>query len=408
MKRLLALTPLLLLSACSSSIDPVEPPAELTPIATPALEVSHRWVREIGQGSKRQHLKLAPLVDGERLFVANRSGRVAAYAGADGEKLWQVELDAVVNAGPGGGDEQLLLGGDAEVIALDKADGSLRWRTAVSSEVLSIPQQRAGVVVVHSVDGNITALEADSGERLWQHREAVPTLSLRGAGDPVMLEDGVLAGTANGKVVALSLEEGEPVWENVVAQPRGRTELERMVDVDAELAVAEGVVYASSYQGNLAAIALASGETLWNREIGSASGITLDEDNLYLSDTDGNVWALSRRNGGTMWKQDALLRRALTTPVQQGNYVIVGDYAGHLHWLHKEDGSLAARSRVQTFEEYWPPGDVLETVYDAAYPEDRALLLAPAVEGVKVFGLDKRGVLDAFEVSPVDSGADAP
>ncbi|MCW9089191.1 MAG: PQQ-binding-like beta-propeller repeat protein, partial [Gammaproteobacteria bacterium] len=262
MKVFFVVIPLLLLAGCSSSIDPLEPPAALTTIVTPGLEISHRWVRQLGRGSGGQHLKLAPYVDGERVFAANQSGRVEAFDSADGKSLWRVDLGAPVNAGPGADGELLLLGGDAEVIALNKRDGTLRWRTPVSSEVLSVPQQRGGFVVVHSVDGNITALSTDSGERLWQHREAVPTLSLRGSGNPYMLNDAVLVGTANGKVIALRLDDGTLLWEAVVAAPRGRTELERIVDVDAELALADGVVYASSHQGSLAAIALSSGQLL--------------------------------------------------------------------------------------------------------------------------------------------------
>ena len=168
MKVLFALIPLVLLVGCSSAIDPLEPPRELTTIATPELEVTHLWVRQLEKGSAGKHLKLAPYVDGERVFAANQAGRVEAFGRDDGERLWRVELEAAINAGPGDGGDLLLLGGNAEVIALNKQDGSLSWRTPVSSEVLSIPQRQGNVVVVHSVDGNITALDANSGERLWQ------------------------------------------------------------------------------------------------------------------------------------------------------------------------------------------------------------------------------------------------
>jgi outer membrane protein assembly factor BamB len=403
-KFLFAIVPLLLvLSACSSSIDPIEPPAALTTIASPELRVIHQWSTQLGKGSGRQYLKLEPLVDGERIFIANQKGEVASYAVKDGNRLWQVESDAVINAGPGEGQDMLLFGGDAEVIALDKQDGSVRWRTPVSSEVLSVPQRLGDTVVAHCVDGNVVALDATSGKVRWQHRETVPNLSLRGSAEPVLLADAVLVGTANGKVVALSLDDGRLIWETAIAEPRGRSDLERMVDVDGRIAVGkEGVVYASSYQGSLSAIALTSGRLLWNRDIASSTGIVLDRNNLYVTDLGGDVWAISRRNGGTMWKQTALHQRALTAPVQQGKYLIVGDYDGYLHWLNKEDGSIVARSRIQTENEYWPlnpPGGEFPGNY---YKEDRAVLLPPAVEGLEVYGLDKRGVLDAFHVSPAE------
>lgn len=405
MKSLFVFVPLLLLAGCSSSIDPLEPPAELTTITSPQLDVTHRWVRQLGKGSGKQYLKLAAYVDGERVFAASHAGLVEALASNDGSRLWQVEVGSVINAGPGDGDNLLLFGGDAEVIALNKGDGQIVWRTPVSSEVLSIPQRQANVVVAHCVDGNVVALDANSGKLLWQHRESVPTLSLRGSSDPYLLSDAALIGTANGKVIALSLRDGSLIWDTVIAEARGRTELERMVDVDAELAVADGVVYASSYQGSLAAIALATGQMLWNRDIASSSGITLDREYLYVTDINGDIWSLSRRTGGTMWKQNILHQRSLSAPVQQGNYLIVGDFDGYLHWLDKQDGTLVARKRIQTWEAYWPIQNPEDEV-NPDYKEDRAILMPPGVEGRNVFGLDKRGVLDTFSVSPVEREAE--
>lgn len=403
MKILVAIAGLLLLSGCTSSIDPVEPPAPLSLIAKPELDVVHRWSQRIGQGSGHQYLKLAPLVDGERVFVASHKGVVASFS-SSGEPRWQVQLDAVINAGPGEGGQLLLFGGDAEVIALDKRDGTVRWRTPVSSEVLSIPQRQDDTVIVHSVDGNIIALDADTGNRRWQHKEAVPTLSLRGSSDPYLIANAVIVGTANGKVIALLRDTGAVIWSTVVAEPRGRNDLERIVDVDAELEIADGVVYASSYQGTLAAIALASGQILWSRDIASSTGMLADERNLYVTDINGDVWALSRRNGGTMWKQSALHQRALTAPVRQGRYIIVGDFDGYLHWLNKEDGRLVARSRIQSWEAYWPIKNPEDEV-NPDYKEDRAALMPPGVDGLKVYGLDKRGVLDVYEVAPIRAEA---
>lgn len=390
-----------LLVACSKSV-PIMPPTPLSELS-PELVVEHRWVRQLGKGSYEYHLKLQPLVDGERLFAANHRGRVEAYASESGERLWRVELDAALNTGPADGGDLLLFGGMAEVIALRKLDGSVAWRGAVSSEVLSLPAWHPQFVVAHGVDGHIFALDSQTGRQRWQHHESVPSLSLRGTGNPVIVGDeGVLVGTATGKLIALGLQDGRALWETTIATPRGRGELERIADIDADLAMAEGVVYVSSYQGVLAAVALAGGQILWNRDIASSTGIVLDSDQLYVTDPDGVVWALSRRNGATMWRQPALQYRSLSAPVQQGNYLIVGDYDGYMHWLHKEDGRLAARSRVSDWREYWPLPE-FESSLDDSYPIDRAVLMPPAVRGVWVFGLDKRGVLDVFEVSRVEA-----
>jgi outer membrane protein assembly factor BamB len=397
-KRLYPILIAAFVTGCSSAIDPMEPPQPLT-VFTPELKVDHRWVRQLGKGNYQQYLQLTPLVDGDRVFQADHRGRVAAYRALSGERLWRVELEGTINSGPSGREELLLFGGDAEVIALSKQDGSLAWRAPVSSEVLSLPVQRGDTVVVHTVDGNIIALDAATGVQRWRHNESVSTLSLRGSGNPVIVDDVVLCGTANGKVVAIALADGQLRWQASVAIPRGRSELERMVDVDADLAVADGVVYAVSYQGTLAAMTLTGGQLIWTREIASASGISVDDEMLYVSDSDGDVWALSRRGGGTMWKQSILHQRALTAPVQQGNYIIVGDYEGYLHWLNKEDGQLAGRARIQQWQDYFPVKDEFERLY--TYPEQRAVQAPPAVEGVYAFGLDMRGVLDVFRLTPV-------
>jgi len=403
-KALVTLLVLVMLAGCSGAIDPTEPPTPLGDFKA-ELKAEHRWVRQLGKGSYEQHLQLVPLVDGERVYMADNHGRVAAYQSDDGKRLWRVDLGETINAGPGGGGDLLLFGGDAEVLALRKSDGSLAWRANVSSEVLSIPAWQGSSVVVHTVDGNIIALDADSGKQRWRYSESVPILSLRGSGNPVIVGDTVLCGTANGKVVALGVQDGVLRWETSVAVPHGRTELERMVDVDADLAVADGIVYAASYQGNLVALLLSNGQLLWTHDIASSTGISVDSDMLYVTDTAGDIWALSRRGGGTMWKQTALHQRELTAPVQQGNYIVVGDYEGYLHWLNKEDGHIAGRTRIRQWQDYFPVEDESTDLNDN-YPEDRAVQMPPAIDGLRVFGLDKRGVLDAFRLSPVAQKAE--
>ena len=398
MKRLSVLIPLLLLSACGSSPAPLEPPAPLTPVVSPALQVTHLWSKSVS-GSRSENPKLVPLVDGERVFVADGSGKLVAFAADSGKRLWHTDLGMTINAGPGEGDDLLLFGVDSGVIAIDKRDGSQRWQSPASSEVLSIPQRRGDSIVVHSVDGNIIALNASDGKHRWQHQETVPGLSLRGCAEPILFSNAVIVGTANGKLIALSMDDGRLLWEYAVAEPRGHTELERLVDVDAPPTFADGVVYASSYQDALSAIAANSGQLIWSRAIATINPMALDSRNLYVTDLNGDVLALARRNGGVMWKQSALHARSLSAPVLQGEYLLVGDYDGYLHWLDKEDGHIVARSRIGTWKDYWPVGDAVDE-FTAFYKEDRTVQAPPAVNGTRVFGLDRRGVLDVFSVSP--------
>jgi outer membrane protein assembly factor BamB len=385
-----------LLTACSGSIDPVEPPSELTEFK-PELKLQPRWSREVGSGTGGKYLKLSPLLDGERLFVADSYGDVRNYHSLSGELLWQVELDRVISAGPGDASGLLLFGGDAEVFALDKESGELHWHSPIGSEVLSAPVSLGDTIVVHAVDGSITALSRRDGSVLWRHLEDVPSLTLRGSGKPLIMGGNrVIIGNASGQVVALNLQDGSLLWRATIGSSRGRTDLDRMVDVDADRVEADGVIYAAAFQGSVAAIQATSGQLIWSREISSQSGIVIDDEQLYLSDEAGDVWALSRQNGASLWKQSVLHRRALSAPAQQGRYLILGDYDGYLHWLNKEDGRLVARSRVRNWQEHFPVADEFD---DASYVEDRGHLVSPLVEGTRIYGFDKRGVLNAYDVT---------
>ena len=64
---------------------------------------------------------------------------------------------------------------------------------------------------------------------------------------------------------------------------------------------------------------------------------------LYLSEDTGAVVALDKNTGASVWKQDKLSYRSLSTPLAFGDYVVVGDFEGQVHFLKFEDGSFAAR-----------------------------------------------------------------
>lgn len=396
---LVPLLGVLLLAACSSSsrLPALDPPAPLQPLAA-GMEVTPLWAAQVGKGVDRHFLRLPPLLDGEQVIVASRKGRIQAHRRDDGSLIWRRELDADINAGPSDGDDLILLGGDAEVIALDKKDGSLRWRSALKSEVLAPPQRSGSMVVARTIDGHLFALDSHDGHRLWQYQEKVPLLSLRGSSTPQIVDDRVIAGFANGKVLAISLRDGRPIWAAAVAIPRGRTELERLVDVDAQIAVVGRSVYALSYHGRLVALNLDNGRLQWSREMSSYSGMVVVGGALYFTDSNGDVWALSRTSGATLWKQDALHGRGLSEPVFQDGRLLVGDYQGYLHWLALADGQLLARSRVEDWEQYYPVKG--EFSQFNPYDEDRAVLAAPQTQGEHIYAVDKRGVLNAYRVRP--------
>jgi outer membrane protein assembly factor BamB len=286
------------------------------------------------------------VVDG-KLVVADGLDWLHVYDARSGKLRWELRTGLAVTGGIGVTGEALLVGTRrGQVVAYALQDGHVMWRASVSSEVLAPPAVADGVAVVRSGDGKLFGLNALDGKQLWMFERSVPTLSLHGTGSAVIADDEVFAGLANGKLVALNLRDGSLLWEVAVATPQGRSELERMVDVDADPLVMGDTVYAVAYQGRVVALERSSGRELWARDMSSFHNMSADEHALYVSDDQGRVWAFDRSSGAALWKQEKLRKRSVSAPVLFGNYLVVADFQGYLHWLARDDGRLVGRYHV--------------------------------------------------------------
>ncbi|EEF78451.1 outer membrane protein assembly factor BamB [Methylophaga thiooxydans] len=344
---------LVLLSGCSAVeylfVEEVyeAPPTELTEF-TNEFQPQVIWDASAGDGAGETKNDLSVFWLNGKIFAVDYEGEVSAFNAETGRRVWETELDVPVIAGIGGGMDLVIVGTQkGQLIALNEADGEERWRARLTSEVLAPPTTDGGMVVSRTADGRVTAVSADSGEVQWSYQRAVPLLSLRGAGAPVIAGDNVIAGYDNGKLVALSLSDGKVVWEKSVAVPRGRTELDRLVDIDADPVVKNDNVYVVTYQGNVSGLDLASGQVLWSREMSSQIGLDAAYgEAVYISDDEGYVWAVQDGSGDALWRQTRLLRRQLSAPAVVGDYVVVGDLEGYVHWLARNDGRFVARQQI--------------------------------------------------------------
>ena len=326
--------------------EPVEAPAELTDFEK-TVNVDEVWDVSVGPGSELLRLALRPAVQGGRVYAAGRDGRVVSLDVTSGRNEWRLDTDLPLSAGPGVGDGLAVVassGGD--VVAIDTVTGTEVWREKVAGEVLASPAISEGVVVLRTVDGRLRGLEAASGRELWQIEHKPPRLSLRGTGTPFVTQGLVFAGFDDGRVGAYTLREGAPLWENLVSTGRGRTEIERLADVDASPVVLGKDMYAVSFNGRLANLSAESGQILWDIELSSHSGLGADWTTIYVSTAESEVVAVSRASGSPLWRQDALRMRDLTSPTPFGQSVVVGDLEGYLHWLDAVTGDIEGRTRA--------------------------------------------------------------
>lgn len=329
-----------------SSKDNLDPPAELTAFTSTA-PVRKAWSQDIGGGIGRSGTHPRPVEADGVVYASDLEGSVVAVDLAGGKRRWSVDAATRLSSGPGVGSGLVVVGGlDGDVIALDRETGAARWATKVSSEVLANPVIEGDLVVVRSNDGRVFGLKVADGSRQWLFDRGVPLISLRGSAAPVVADGAVYIGYDNGKVVALNLADGALRWEQTIASPNGRTELERMTDIDGEMVVGDDALFVVTYRGQAAALTRDGGRILWTRDMSAYTGISVAGDTVYLTDADGALWALDRRSGSSQWKQEALAHRWLTTPSVFGDYLVVGDFEGYVHILARTDGATAERFQV--------------------------------------------------------------
>ncbi len=340
-------------------------PAELTELASP-IAVQSLWSVNLGDGEGRRWLRQRPALDGNRLYAVNVDGEVLALDAASGKQLWAANAVEAPKSGsklkfwkrekseigltgsPGVGNGLVVVGGrNGEVVAFSADSGEKRWSVRVTSEILSAPLVMANRVIVRSNDGRVFGLDPADGARKWVFDRGLPTLSVRGNSSPIGANGVAYIGYDDGSVVALREDDGQRIWEQAIAEPDGRTELDRMADIDGEMVLDGDQLYVVSYHDRVMALSASSGQPLWTHDVGSYSGVAISADKVLLTDKGGNIWALDRASGSPTWKQNLLERRQLTTPVVQGAYGVVGDLEGYLHWFKLETGDVVGRDHIE-------------------------------------------------------------
>ena len=351
------------------------------------LEVDRLWSTKVGDGTEFRRIALQPAGDGNRLYAASYDGRVTAYDPANGDRIWRVEVDALLSAGPGIGEGVVVVAGyDGDLIALSADDGSELWRTKLAAESLAIPLIKDNAVVVYTIDGRLRVFSAFDGSEEWSLEQEHPALTLRGSSSPIVVGSTIVSGFDNGRLIATSLDDGTEEWEAILTPPSGRSDLDRLADIDGAMAAVGQDVYATGYHGRVASLAVESGQVLWAREISGLSGVAADWNNVYLVGEEGELLALLRRNGDDVWRQDALIRREPTAPVAFNTAVAVGDFEGYVHFFNNFDGRPVARVRV-----------------------GKGMISgAPVVVGRRLFVQSESGTLSAFEVPQPEPRGDAP
>ncbi len=343
---LIAAAPLLASCGLFGDKDEDLEPKELVKI-TQTLKIKRLWAAKLGGNSEFLRVSLRPVGDGKRIYAAGYDGDVAAFDPATGKQIWRVKLKTKLSAGPGVGEDRVVVvARDGVAIVLDAATGSEYWRTGLDGESLARPLIKGESIVLQTIDNRMRAISVYEGRQQWTLEQSTPSLTMRGSADPVVVGNTVIGGFDNGRLIAVDIDTGDVVWDSLLAPPKGRSDLDRLSDIDGSIAVVGQDVYACGYQGRLASIAAESGQVLWSREVSSHVGVSADWSSLYTTSEDGEIVAMAKRDGVESWRNNDLLRREPTLPVPFHTAVAVGDFEGYVHFFSNLNGTPVARMKL--------------------------------------------------------------
>jgi outer membrane protein assembly factor BamB len=369
----------LLLSACGVFGDKEDEdlePKELVKLQN-KLKIERIWSSKIGGDSNYLLVGLGPVGDGNQIYAASQDGNVVALDPDTGKSHWETELDIELSAGPAVGEGAVAVASkDGLVVLLDAKTGAEQWRVPIGGETLARPIISGDSVVVQTIANQLIALARFDGKKNWEIEQTMPALTMRGASSPLLVGSLIVAGFDNGRLLAVNIDTGDIEWDSMLALPTGRSDLDRLSDIDGAIAVVGQDIYAAGYQGRIASIAAESGQVLWSREISTYVGVSADWNSVYTAHQDGEVIALTRSNGAELWRNDDLLRRDPTLPVAFHTTVVVGDFDGYLHFFSTIDGEALARVRLG----------------------GKAITTDPLVVGSRLFVQSDDGSISAYEI----------
>jgi outer membrane protein assembly factor BamB len=311
------------------------------------LKVKRLWSAKVGGDAAFLRVALRPVGDGARIYAAGYGGVVAAFDPESGREIWRRKLDTELSAGPGVGENRVVVvARNGIAIVLDASTGEEVWRKNVDGESLARPLISGEVVVVQTIDNRMQALSIFDGRKLWSLEQSTPALTMRGSADPVLASTTVIGGFDNGRLIAADRDTGNVAWESLLSPPTGRSDLDRLSDIDGSIAVVGQDIFAVGYQGRLASVASESGQVLWSREISSFEGVSADWSSVYTATDGGEIVALAKRDGVEAWRSSDLLRREPTLPTPFHTTVAVGDLEGYVHFFSNLNGSPVARIKL--------------------------------------------------------------
>lgn len=340
-KFILFTTMLSLLFACSN--DRVNVPTELEKMRD-TVKIKRIWKVSVGNGDNDLMLELSPVIKDNSIYTLDAEGVLTVLNRLNGKVEWERELEDSVSGGLEVDSERLYYATfQGELVCLDRYTGNQIWRRDLTSEAISPPTSNGRMVAVQTIDGKLFAFEVTEGIQRWRYDSVGPILSLRGTPSPLVSKTFTITTFANGEMLAFDNSNGSTFWKVAIGTPQGRTELERLVDVDGKAVIDADRIYAASYQGRVVSLNATTGDEIWSKPISTYNGVAVGSQSVYVANDEGVVVAFDKLNSNEVWRNKKLKYRRLSSTTTVQNMVVVSDFEGYLHFLSQETGEIVAR-----------------------------------------------------------------
>lgn len=341
-----------------------------------ATTLETAWKTDIGKAEERARLTSPPVVADGTLYVMDAKATVKAFDALTGARKWETELAPKIKEkfrvrdmlsrpkaaqiGFGGGvtydnGKLFVTSGFGFVVALDASTGEKIWQYDTEAPVRTPPTAFRGSVYFVTNTNDAIALNQDNGEKLWNFQSFEESARILSAASPAAAGDLIVTPFSSGEVVAFLAGSGRPVWNDTLARNTQLTALSALNDIAGSPVIDRGLVYAVSHAGRLVAIDIRTGQRAWEAPIASLQMPWVAGDYIFIVSVDAELVCLSRADGAIVWVSELKRyekpkkrkgRIAWSGPVLAGENLILVSTDGKIVKVSPKNGTIVDTKKI--------------------------------------------------------------
>lgn len=306
------------------------------------------WKKKLSGEIENNYTFLNMFKFGENIYVPSNNKKIHIVSAELGNLNESIDVELDIFSGIVA-DENLIYFGSKQdtVTAVESSSKNVLWQRVMSSEVMSISRVENELIYVTTNDSKVTAIDTNTGKFIWINSQIPAALSIRGSSAPIIEDDKVYIGFEDGRIVSYNSRNGDIIWQVQLPSTRIETVIDRLNDIDGSMVLDNGVLYAISYQGSIAAIDSFNGQLLWTQEASSINGLASNNNSIFYIDNDGIMKSVDKYTGRQEWEQSQFFKRLIGSPVFFNDFIIANDIENYLHIFDIETGLASGRIKLR-------------------------------------------------------------